>query len=205
LKQPASGNALKKFLFGNQTDVNILGWSPGKSYNNSQVLPPEVSESHVMNTLDQITISSLDKNDISEAHHLVISVFNTFVANEYSDQGRESFYKFVTEDFIASLLDRDGFSLAAKNGNKIIGIISIRNFNHIALFFVDKEYKNIGIGKKLFYAAKNKIEESNSHKIEVHSSLYAEKIYSSMGFIKVNDIQEEFGIKYVPMEYLLKN
>jgi len=160
-----------------------------------------------MNTLDQITISSLNKSEISEAHQLVISVFNKFVAQEYSDQGRESFHRFVNEEFIASLPDRNGFNLVAKKEDKIIGIISIRDFNHIALFFIDEEYKNKGIGKKLFYAAKNKIEENNnnSYKIEVHSSLYAESIYSAMEFIKMNDIQEEFGIKYVPMEYSLKN
>ena len=71
-----------------------------------------------MNTLDQITISSLNKSKISEAHQLVMSVFNKFVAQEYSDQGRESFRRFVNEEFIASLPDRNGFNLVAKKEDK---------------------------------------------------------------------------------------
>ena len=37
--------------------------------------------------------------------------------------------------------------------------------------------------------------------ISVNSSIFAENIYSKLGFIKTNEIQEKDGIKFVPMEY----
>ena len=37
--------------------------------------------------------------------------------------------------------------------------------------------------------------------ITANSSIYAEEIFSKLGFIKTNEIQEMNGIKYIPMEY----
>jgi predicted GNAT family N-acyltransferase len=41
--------------------------------------------------------------------------------------------------------------------------------------------------------------------ITVNSSFLAEKIYSKMGFIKTDEIQERDGIKYIPMEYNMED
>jgi predicted GNAT family N-acyltransferase len=43
--------------------------------------------------------------------------------------------------------------------------------------------------------------ENNGIKIiTVNSSFFAEKIYSKMGFMKTDEMQEKDGIKYIPME-----
>ena len=80
--------------------------------------------------------------------------------------------------------------------------MEIKNNNHISLFFVKKEYHKKGVGKKLFEYFKNKIKQENIgiNKITVNSSIYAEKIYSRFGFVKINDIQEKNGIIFIPME-----
>lgn len=64
--------------------------------------------------------------------------------------------------------------------------------------FVDAQYHQKGIAKKLWECVKTHFNVSN---MTVNSSLYAVKIYESLGFIK-NDIQNEFlNLKYQPMIY----
>jgi len=150
-----------------------------------------------------ITISDLTAHEIPAAYKLVCDVFDAFVASDYSELGRETFYQLVTKEYLAYLHKRNGFSLIAKAKNKIVGILSVRDTNHITLFFVDKEYQHQGIGKQLFDAAKSKIKSiySQTRIIDVHSSPYAEKIYGALGFVKMDEVKDEMGIRYVPMEY----
>jgi predicted GNAT family N-acyltransferase len=92
----------------------------------------------------------------------------------------------------------------AKYIDEIIGILEIRNRDHISLFFVKKEFHGKGIGKKLFDNYIKELKQENVIKtINANSSFFAERIYSKMGFIKTDEIQERDGIKYMPMEYEL--
>lgn len=77
----------------------------------------------------------------------------------------------------------------------------VRNNNHISLFFVQKEYQNKGIGRKLHELAIGKCITSRPDVeiIEVNSSPYAVSIYEKFGFVKVNSEQITNGIRYTPM------
>jgi len=89
----------------------------------------------------------------------------------------------------------------AKYNNEIIGVLEIRNNDHISLFFVKKDFHKQGVGKILFEKYLETIEKNPEIKtIIVNSSIYAEKIYEKLGFVKINEIQEKNGIKYIPME-----
>lgn len=159
-----------------------------------------------MTSSNPITISELTLPEIPATHALVMREFDRFIGPGYSPEGNASFRRLVTPEFIAGLPGRNGFSLVAKDRGSIIGLFSIRDRSFIALFFVDRDYHNRGIGKKLFLSGKARIAENGepSGKIEVHSSPYAEKIYRALGFMKTGDEKEEFGIRFVPMEYPLR-
>lgn len=55
-----------------------------------------------------------------------------------------------------------------------------------------------GIGRCLWNTV---LAENTSPVITVHSSLYAVDVYKKFGFVVTGEIQEDEGIKYVPMEY----
>ncbi len=142
----------------------------------------------------------LRKEDVEEALALIHSVFEEFVGQDYSGIGRTFFKRAVDVDFLNGLPGRNGFSLTVKNEGKIIGIISIRDFAHVALFFVKKEYQGKGIGRELFEEAKRKIKETGKIKeMQVNSSPYAVPIYSALGFKITEAEKEENGMKYIPM------
>jgi predicted GNAT family N-acyltransferase len=72
---------------------------------------------------------------------------------------------------------------------------------------VDEQYQNRGIGKKLFDYALNEINNMypGNKEITVNSSIFAEKIYTKLGFEKTAELQEQDGIQFIPMRYTINN
>jgi predicted GNAT family N-acyltransferase len=152
--------------------------------------------------MEEIVIENLRKDEIMEFSKLTNEVFDEFVGKDYSEEGKKTFKEFTNEKAIIERINDNDF-FVAKCKNKIIGIMEIRNRNHISLFFVLKEFHGKGIGRKLFeYYIK--IIKQNNYEIKtimVNSSFYGEKVYEALGFIKTQEAQEKNGIKYIPMEY----
>jgi GNAT superfamily N-acetyltransferase len=150
-----------------------------------------------------ITFGQLKIYEINQYSDLINNVFDEFVGKDYSENGNIEFKKFIEVD---NILERFNSGLyqyfVARKKEEIIGILEVKNENHISLYFVKKEYHKQGIGKTLFEIYKKTlIENSNVKIISVNSSIYAEKIYSKLGFNKTNEIQEKNGIILIPMEY----
>jgi GNAT superfamily N-acetyltransferase len=147
-----------------------------------------------------IIIGKLKIEEINQFSNMIISVFDEFVGKDYSKQGNDTFKEFIKPE---NVLDRfNGLNIfVAKYNNEIIGVLEIRNNDHISLFFVKKDFHKQGVGKILFEKYLETIKNNSEIRIiTVNSSIYAEKIYEKLGFIKINEIQEKNGIKYIPME-----
>jgi len=91
--------------------------------------------------------------------------------------------------------------ILAMNRSEIIGVIEVRNYNHISLFFMKKQYQNKGIGKKINELAVNNCRQNRPDVtgIEVHSSPYAVPIYEKLGFVKLGAERIENGMRFAPM------
>jgi GNAT superfamily N-acetyltransferase len=147
-----------------------------------------------------IVYENLKKEDIQQYCNLINNVFDEFVGNDYSIEGNNTFKEFIEPNNVLERFN-DNIYYVAKYNNEIIGVLEIKNMNHISLFFVKKDYHKQGIGKRLFKNYIKTINYNNIKIITVNSSIYAEEIYSKLGFIKTNEIQEKNGIRYIPMEY----
>jgi len=137
---------------------------------------------------------------------MINNVFDEFVGKDYSEEGNKVFKDYIKpQNILDRLNEKSSRFLTARHGDEIIGILEIKNKDHISLFFVKKEFFGKGIGKKLFkyYLREIKNENFGIKTITVNSSIYAEKIYSKLGFVKTDEIQERDGIRYIPMEYKL--
>jgi predicted GNAT family N-acyltransferase len=152
--------------------------------------------------MEEIVIENLRKEEIMEFSKLTDEVFDEFVGMDYSDEGKKTFKEYIKEQAIIERINKNEF-FTAKYKNKIIGIMEIRNKDHISLFFVLKEFHGKGIGRKLFayYIKIIKQNDIGIKSITVNSSFYGEKVYKALGFIKTQEAQEKDGIKYIPMEY----
>ncbi len=124
---------------------------------------------------------------------LVERVFNEFEKPDYSDEG----FKFANFESISKGLKNNLEIYVAKVGEKIVGMICVRDKSHIALLFVDKDYHHQGIAKNLV----EHIKVLNKNKVlTVNSSPYAIKFYQKIGFVAESEMQEIDGIKFVPMK-----
>jgi ribosomal protein S18 acetylase RimI-like enzyme len=149
----------------------------------------------------EITYREIRTGEEEQACRLVMDCFNEFVAPGYSDEGVAEFSKYVNPEFTQQRLANNHFIILALDNDVLAGVIEVRNYNHICLFFVRTEYQNKGIGKKLHELAvrKCKLSKPEVAVIEVNSSPYAVHIYEKLGFVKVSEEQISNGIRYTPM------
>ena len=132
---------------------------------------------------------------------LVFRVFNEYVAPDYTSEGVREFRRYVRPDQFLRRSWADHFTLVAVEGDEIVGMIELRNYDHVSLFYVDQAHLGAGIGKGLLH---NALEICQRHKPEVsevstHSSLYAAPIYEKLGFRSTSPEQVKDGMRFVPM------
>lgn len=130
---------------------------------------------------------------------LIEKVFNEFVAPEYGPEGINEFFKFANPLAMAERSSIKQIVIVAEYHSDFVGVIEMRDYNHIAMLFVSLRGK--GIGKEL---TKMAIQECRNRQpdvkiITVNSSPFAEPIYSKIGFKKTGPFQERNGITFVPM------
>ena len=139
-------------------------------------------------------IKKITSNEFNNVKELVKKVFDNSVAKDYSDDGKEEFYKFVNDNEKLSSLDIWGYYIE----DSLIGVIGTRDeISHISLFFVDNEFQRHSFGKKLLQTV---VEASKADVISVNSAPSAVNAYKYMGFSATDGEIENNGIKYVPME-----
>lgn len=137
-------------------------------------------------------IRRIKEEEMSKALDLVWRTFLEFEAPDYSEEGIKTFRD--TLDNENWIKNRDFFG--AFDNNEMQGVIATKDYNHIALFFVDGVYHRKGIGKQLFY----KICDLNETGIyTVNSSPYAKEVYEHLGFEYTAGRQEVQGLIFYPM------
>jgi predicted GNAT family N-acyltransferase len=138
--------------------------------------------------------------------NLIRKVFDEFVAIDYTDEGNSFFYDWISPKKIADRQAKQRTILVAMDGQEIVGMIEIRDNNHISLLFVEKEYHGLSIATKLFRESlKDCIrKEPDLDKFYVYASPFSVPVYKKLGFIATDFMQERFGIKYMPMEMAIK-
>jgi GNAT superfamily N-acetyltransferase len=148
-----------------------------------------------------LTYREIKNGEESRACQLVMECFNEFIAPGYIEEGVAEFSKYVNPHLMQWRLANNHFVLVALDKHVFVGIIEVRNYNHISLLFVKKEYHNRGIGKKLLEMAITKCRQHNKNNaiIEVNSSPFAVPVYEKMGFVKTNTEQIINGIRFIPM------
>ena len=141
----------------------------------------------------RLNVRKLTRKEIEEALPLVWDVFNKYEAVYYPETGKEAFHQAICSADYLDMLTAYG----AFDDEKLIGIIATRNAgSHIALFFVHGDYHRQGIGKMLFEAC---LKDNENKQITVNSSEYAVDIYKKLGFVQIDLLKDEDGIRYIPM------
>ncbi len=144
-------------------------------------------------------IVEMQTNELKETLELVKYVFDEFEAPYYTEEGVQNFYNFIDYDNTLEQLNNHLKMFVAKDNERIIGMICIRDCSHISMLFVDKKYHKIGIGTKLLNKAKEYC-KAYANEITVNSSPYAKEFYHKIGFKDTDKEQTIDGITFLPMK-----
>jgi len=156
--------------------------------------------------MGKVKIEFYQKGQETAIHQLIKTVYDEFVSGDYSEEGNQFFYDWIHPLRIAERQQTSESLLVAKVGSKLAGMIEIRDNHTISLLFVDKAYQRQGIARKLLREALKKCIRRNvmPDRIYVHASPFSMPVYKKLGFVETDAMQEENGIKYVPMEMRIK-
>lgn len=156
--------------------------------------------------MSTVRIEKYQRGQEEMIYQLIKRVYDEFVSIDYGEEGNTFFYDWIQPSKIAERQRNQTNIWVALKDSELVGMIEIRDNKFISLLFVDKVYQGQGIAKRLFNESlKESIQRDlNSDKFFVHASPYSIPIYRKMGFIETDNIQEENGIKYLPMEMTIK-
>lgn len=146
-----------------------------------------------------MTVRELSKDEYDGALGLAWKVFLEFEAPSYAKEGVDAFFRLIHDPQYSDEIRAYG----AFDDETLIGLIATRNGgDRITLFFVDGRYHRQGIGKRLFALA---CADNKSGRLTVNSSPYAVETYRHLGFQSTDDEKISSGIRFTPMECILKN
>ena len=156
-----------------------------------------------------------------DAMALAWRVFSEFEAPSYGEQGTKSFLDFISGNTLKNVFLHGKYPVFLaidEESGRIIGVISLREHNHISLLFVDSAYQKNGVGTALIKRAgeyvrtdneearhdRNKPEEYRYFRakggiLTVNAAPSAVGFYKKNGFVVTGDEKENDGIKYIPM------
>lgn len=168
----------------------------------------------------EIHIVHATEEDWESAMAMVWRTFSTFVGPTYPTEGSRSFIDFISgEDLHRMFLLGRYRMYLAKQDEKIIGVISVREHNHMSLLFVDAQWQGCGIGRALIGCLTDYLWEKDvlpldnederildllyvreaEHFLTVNAAPGAVEFYKRVGFVQTGQQQECDGILYVPL------
>lgn len=144
------------------------------------------------------------EDEWEEAMALAWKTFLQFEANEYEPEGVKSFEDFITDNTLHRMFVMGAYQMfVARDGNRMVGMITVRSNSHISLLFVDEKYHKRGIGRKLILCLCEYLKtELGIKRVTVNSSPYGVGFYHRIGFRDLQPEQTSEGIRYTPMELI---
>lgn len=150
---------------------------------------------------EELVLRPIFEFEWDEAMKVVWDTFVLFDAPKYSREGIKNFKAFVKDPALKDLyLDGKYPTFVALLNGMIVGVISIRNKNHISLLFVDSDFQKKGIASRLILKAVEYVKSrENKNHITVFASPPAIGFYHKCGFVDTSDEITTDGITYTPM------
>lgn len=148
-----------------------------------------------------IIIRELKETEINKAHNLVESVFDRFIAPGFSNEGIDEFKDYITPERLADRLNAGNHFRVAEIAGELVGLIEVRNEQHVALLFVKADHQRKGVARLLLNEVVKICLQANPDlkRVTVNSSPNARHAYRRMGFAPASEEQEFNGIRFTPM------
>ena len=130
--------------------------------------------------------------------------FQQIASHTCSEDGARAFRDGITSTqlYIDFLQDKYLLFCAYQHG-KVIGMLTLKDKNHISLLFVRKKFQGKGVGTQLLKACRAYCREQGILELTVNAVSTALPFYLTNGFTMLESERFEGGLKFTPM--ILKN
>ncbi len=144
------------------------------------------------------------QDDWQPAMDVAWKTFLKFEAEDYSPEGIRNFNDFITDSELYRMFSDGRYPLfVACDKEQVIGMITLRNGNHISLLFVDEKYHKQGVGRALMQYTFDYLKQLNCFpRVTVFAAPYGIGFYHRLGFSDLGPQMSRDGILYTPMEYI---
>ena len=155
--------------------------------------------------MNNIVIASAREDEWESAMEVAWRTFLKFEAPEYTKDGTDHFLEFISgEQLYKMFLCGEYKLMVARDGERVVGVASLRAGGHVSLLFVDERYHGQGIGRKLVSALQSTFLTDGNIQMTVNAAPYAVGFYEKLGFIKTDDMKTADGITYLPMRCMVR-
>jgi GNAT superfamily N-acetyltransferase len=147
------------------------------------------------------------KEEWRPAMMMIWKTFMAFEGKEYSAEGIRNFFEFISDDDLHRAFIAGTYQMAvALDADRIVGVASMRNGNHLSLLFVDEEYQHRGIGSHLMQYMCDYLEnEAGENFMSLKAAPSAVGFYKKQGFRPVKPEEASGGIRVTAMEKAFEN
>ena len=138
----------------------------------------------------------------------IMMIWKTFLKYEgeiYTREGIENFYQFISDDDLYRAFLKGKYRMmVALDQDQVIGAVTVRDYNHLSLLFVDEEYHCQGVGSALLNRiCKYLKQEEGERYVSLNAAPGAVAFYHKLGFRTVRPEIEHSGIRITSMEKIL--
>ena len=161
-----------------------------------------------MTTDFEIRPASID--DSEQISRLIITVAESQLRNEFSEEGWSLFLRLISRQTQQGLISDDQFNYWVaytldEQGDEIItGLLSSKNTTHIFHFFIHPHFQRQGIGRALWRNFLFQLPATSPHIITVKSSDFACDFYHKLGFVDKQPRCMVNGLVYTLMHYTMR-
>ncbi|MCH5349216.1 MAG: GNAT family N-acetyltransferase [Oscillospiraceae bacterium] len=139
--------------------------------------------------------------EINKARRLAEEVFMQFEAPTFIQRGVDSFLDFLWGKRVQEMIDEGSMKIwCCYSDDQLVGMLALREREHISLAFVKGDFHRQGIGRMLYAEAKKYALAMGTKRITVNASDYGLPFYKAMGFRETDMQLTADGIIYTPME-----
>jgi GNAT superfamily N-acetyltransferase len=146
-----------------------------------------------------MTITRLSFADIAPVSALVGRVFDEHVAPLYPPEGCEEFHRFIAPAALQERLSAGPRGWIAREEGVPVGVLVLRDGDHVALFFVKTARQRAGVGRALLVHGAADAAARGHEALTVNASPNAVGAYVALGFLPAGPSQEKNGITFLPM------
>lgn len=147
-------------------------------------------------------ICKIGPDRLHEALELVWEVFEKYEAPDYEEMGIQTFRHFIDFHHMVEKISRGEMRFwGSYLNNYLVGVMALREGQHISLLFVRDKFHHLGIARNLVQLAVHVIEmeQPKIRAVTVNSSPYAVGFYKKMGFQALGAEQKGDGIRFTSM------